>query len=412
MIHTWRTLLGMADSVGRLEVETDVCVIGSGAGGSAAAYRLAKKGKKVTLLETGSFLLPRDFNQREEAMFSRLFYDSGGRRTADFGVRILHGHGVGGSTLHNINLCKRIPDEIVEEWDLPGLSVRELAPFYAEVEDLLRVTDVDQSQMNTANRLFQAGVEKLGYRGGMLRHNRVGCVGSGFCELGCAFDAKMNAAKILIPEFVNAGGQVFANTRVIDLERSGRKIVRARARLVAPDQISRFLGPEVVISAKSFVLACGAIETPALIRRSGLPDRGGLVGTRLYLHPGAAVAGKFSEPVESWKGVPQSYECTEFLDFSHQSAGARRIWIFGGSAHPAGAASFVPGIGEAHAEAMSRYPNLLPLSIMLHDESTGHVQPRAELGVRVDYALNSRDRELMAQGIRETCKILLAAGAT
>ncbi len=49
-------------------------------------------------------------------MLPRLYQDGGGRATEDMGIRVLQGRGVGGSTVHNTNLCKRAPDAILDLW--------------------------------------------------------------------------------------------------------------------------------------------------------------------------------------------------------------------------------------------------------------------------------------------------------
>ena len=51
-------------------------------------------------------------------MLEMLFQEGGGRATDDLAIRILQGRGVGGSTIHNTNLCKRTPDEILDLWKL------------------------------------------------------------------------------------------------------------------------------------------------------------------------------------------------------------------------------------------------------------------------------------------------------
>ena len=90
-------------------VTADLCVIGSGAGGMTAATMAAEAGLKVIVLETGAFVPPAVMTQREEEMIPQLLWANGGRTTRDRGVRLHHGRAVGGSTVHNINLCKRIP---------------------------------------------------------------------------------------------------------------------------------------------------------------------------------------------------------------------------------------------------------------------------------------------------------------
>src|SRR5688500_631095 len=141
------------------KLTTDVCIIGSGAGGSAAAYALARAGRKVLVVESGSFFTPKDFNQREDKMFPRLFYDSGGRRTRNRAIRVLHGHGVGGSTLHNINLCKRPPDELVDGWKLQGFDSKTFKPYLDQVEALLGVSEIPRESRNLNNQILERGVK-------------------------------------------------------------------------------------------------------------------------------------------------------------------------------------------------------------------------------------------------------------
>ncbi len=395
-------------------VHTDVCVIGSGAGGATAAWRLASAGRKVVLLEAGDFLPPQVMSQREDEMLPRLFYSAGGRKTTDRRIRILHGKGLGGSTLHNINLCKRTPDEVLRNWALPGWNARELGDLYGRIEEKLGVVQVAPSQINRFNQVFRRGTETLGYRGGILQHNREGCVGSGFCELGCSFNAKKNALRVLMPEFLQNGGEVYCNVRVSRLrwirEAGLARITGVEASVRADGSAldSDPLAPIDVV-AKEYIIAAGAIETPALLQRSGVPDPHGLVGSRLHLHPGAVAAGVFDEKIECWKGVPQSWECTEFLDF--EKGGDMRAWLVGGSAHPAGMASILPGFGPEHRKAMKQAPYLAPVSVMLHDTSRGRVRADGETGVRIEYELGNEDHRVMVMGLLEAGRVLFAAGA-
>ena len=131
------------DLTADVDLDVDAVVVGTGAGGSIALRELARAGLNVVALEEGAYHTTKDFNQREEDMIPALFQDGGGRTTADMAIRVLQGKGVGGSTIHNTNLCKRTPDEILHLWGsakyrVAGVSPREMQAAFERIEQDLR----------------------------------------------------------------------------------------------------------------------------------------------------------------------------------------------------------------------------------------------------------------------------------
>jgi hypothetical protein len=297
------------------------------------AKEAARHGLSVLVLEAGSHHLPSQMNQREGDMLPRLFYDAGGRGTADGAVMILHGRGIGGSTVHNTNLCKRAPDEVLRHWatdfGCATWTPEAIADDYAAVEAELHVSPLTEADVNRNNAIMRRGVERLGWRGGLLAHNRVGCQRSGFCELGCSYNAKENAAKILIPEALRLGAQIFCDVRVQQIRHDGKKVKGVRAVGVREDGRD---GDELFVNARAVCVAGSAVLSPALLLHSDVPDPYQLAGRSLRLHPGVAVGGCFADPVEAWKGIPQSYECTEKLSFA--PGAADRCWLIPGLCAP------------------------------------------------------------------------------
>jgi len=393
---------------GKTQVKGDVCIVGSGAGGSAAAAYLAAQGKKVIMLEGGSFLMPKDFVQKEEKMFPQLFFEAGGRRTSNRAIRILHGQGVGGSTLHNINLCKRAPDILLDGWHLKDLNAQSLRPFYQQVEKDLMVEKIPEELFNQNNLIFKRGVEALGLQGGGLMHNRQGCHQSGFCELGCSYNAKMNALRVYIPKVIENGGQVLANCRVQKLIWREQKVQGLLAQV--RDAESQQVVGEVEVSADKFILSAGAIETPALMLRSQLPDPYKQIGKRLHLHPGGAVCALFDEQVDFTQGIPQSYECTEYLSFEPGQED-KRIWLVGGSAHPIGVAGLLPAFADEHRQLMQNFNHIASITPMLHDTSCGEISIDSAGDVIIRYEMDQSDRLQFKNGLKAAARILLAAGA-
>lgn len=391
--------------------EADVVIVGTGAGGGMAFRELALQGLRVIALEEGAYLVPRDFNQREDDMLSLLFQEGGARSTRDLSIRVLMGRGVGGSTVHNTNLCKRTPPEILDEWErdyqVSGCTERDLRPVFEEVERLLSVSEIPEHQRNLNNRLLERGVKALGWRGGPLSHNRIGCVGSGFCELGCAYDAKQNTSKVLVPAALATGNAtLIADAKATKIVHEKGRVSGVSAALL--DAKGKVIG-NLQVDAKVVVLAGAAVGSAALALASSLPDPHDQLGRGLRIHPGGVVAGVFDERVDGVYGIPQSYECTEFLDFSPGSD--KRVWITTAFAHPIGAAAIMPGFGASHMSLMRKYAHIGVLTAMVHDETSGRVRLAKDGAPILDYKMLPSDCEQLALGLRKAAEILFAAGA-
>lgn len=397
------------------KLRAEVVIVGLGAGGGMVFHDLAIKGVDVLAVEVGSYFRVEEMTCLEEQMMPQIFAEAGARATEDFGINVMQGRGVGGSTLHNTNLCKRLPKEILAYWEeaygLDGLTGRALDEDFAAVEALLNVHPVPDDQVNRNNALFARGIEKLGYQMGRLSHNRKECKQSGFCELGCPNNGKENVSKVLVPPALKGGGRILADARIDTvLTKNGRAV---GVRGVGIDPGTRRETAPFEIMATRVVLSASATASAAIHKRSRIADPHGLAGTNLHLHPGTPVVGFFDEGdeplVEGWKGVPQAVECTEFLEFG--PGAKKRAWLVSGFAHAGAAAGFMPGFGAEHARLMRKFPRVAVVIVMLHDHAAGRVSPGRGEKVHVFYELDQEEWDQMAMGIREAARILLAAGA-
>ncbi len=382
------------------ELHADLCVVGSGPGGAAAAAMAAEAGLSTVILEAGELVPPSQMNQREEDMLPRLFWEAGARCTPDGRVRIHQGKGVGGSSLHNLNICKRLPVQLQRAWaedrGLRRLTPERWAGLFSEVEAALGVAQVPDDRVNRHNALLDAARRRLGWAGGRLLHNRSGCKASGFCELGCSYDAKNNALKVFIPRAVAAGAKVLDRTHAVRVLRSGERATGVEA--IGPD------GGRITVHAPRICLAASATGTPALLHRSGVPGPDGAVGDSLRIHPAAVVCADMGEEVRAWEGIPQSMEVTEFE--------GRGVWLVPVFAHPMSFAVLCPGHGGPHRAVLERYDRLAAITAMVHDTGTGQVRPAGDTGLKITYEPAAADIAALKFGLERAVDLLREAGGT
>lgn len=383
-----------------------VVVIGTGAGGAVATKELAEAGLDVLALEAGSTFSAEDVDQREETTFPRLYAEGGMRGTRDKSLLVLQGRGVGGSTLHNTGLCFRAPPGVLDRWRREhGLALDGFDRDLETVERHLGVRPVREDEVNPANAMLAKGARALGWRHVRANHNRVDCEGCGYCVLGCAYDKKQGMSLTYVPRALAAGARILADARVERLSRRGG-LWRARGHVVGPDRKPR---APLEVEAEAVVLAAGAIDTPALLLRSGIAR--GTAGASLRLHPSLPVAGIFPEKLRAFRGIPQSILVTEHASFLETGHGG---WVaipaFG---QPAATALMAPSLGREHWEVVRRYEHMSVAAVLLHDETRGRVRP-GWLGVdrpRIDYWPEPAEQRALVAGVRDLARVFLAAGA-
>ena len=378
------------------ELSCEICVIGSGAGGSAAAATLAAAGSDVVLLEAGPHHVPSTFDQREATMMPRLFADAGLAATRDQSIPVMSGRGLGGSTVHNTGLAVPAPRAVLENWAARGGLPVSVDAFEAAQEEVLRrlgARVVDNDEINANNQVLAAGAKDRGLDFVVARHNRDRCSGCGYCMIGCAYNKKRNALFAWLEGGVTDGLRIVVDApvdRIID--RADGAIVRGR---------------DLEVRAKEVVVAASALRTPVLLRRSGFRSRA--IGGNLRLHPFAPVAALFDHRIAAWRGVPQSVLVTGGARFLQ---GGRGGWILmAGAAGPAATAAFVPGHGRDVAGLMARYGHLAFAGVLLHDEGHGSVRARKDGRPEIRSWPRGDDRAGLVEGIRALAELYFAAGA-
>lgn len=401
-------------------LEYDVCVIGSGSGGSILAHALTEEGLRVLVLEEGGYHTRREFDLSEGTAYPMLYQELGNRATDDLAISILQGRSVGGGT--TVNWCSsfRTPERILKRWrdeyGLSALTSEALAPHWDAVEKRLHIQEWPLAAANRNNRLLWDGLEKLGYERGSIRRNVHGCVNLGYCGLGCPIDAKQSMLVTYLPDAVERGLDLLANASVRRLERDGSRIGTARVEIFDP-KLDNPTGRFFTVKAKVFALCAGAINSPALLLRSGL-DGNGRVGKRTFLHPVLVSTALFEEPVNAFYGAPQSVYSHHFVEREPHQIG---YFLEVPPVHPMLAATTLSGFGRQHAEWMSQLPNVQAcLAITVDGLLDPEEEPCGTVSLRgggdpqrlsMQYALGPANWEAFRHAQKEMAKIQFAAGA-
>lgn len=402
------------DLTADVEITCDVCVIGTGAGGAVLAAGLAERGQKVVMLEEGGYVTTEQFDLRETNMFPKLYQERGTRATADLAIAILQGRGVGGSTTINWTTCYRTPDRILAHWQkvhgLEGLDSAALSPHFDAVEQRLSITEWPLALVNPNNRVLVDGCTKLGWEVTPLKRNVKGCVNSGYCSVGCVVDGKQAMHVTYIPDALAAGADLFADTRAVRLETAGERVVAVHAEVL--DTVTgRPTGVSVVVRPKVTAVCGGAINSPALLLRSGLPEGG--VGRRTFLHPVVAMGAEWDRAIEGWAGAPQSAASHQFIDRGPDKIG---FFLECPPMQPMLASTAFIGFGKAKQDKLANLKNLstlIALSVdgLLPGDEGGTVSLRPDGRVRVDYPITAPLVESFREAHDKMARILLAAGA-
>jgi len=388
----------------------DVCIVGSGAGGAMVAREVAAAGRSVVVVEEGAYVRPQEFTQREEQMLERLYAERGASTTLDSTVVVALGRVVGGSTVPGLCVCTRPPRAVLQHWarafGLASLRPAEVEPYFRLAEARASVAPMTTADINPNNAKLQAGAERLGWRWRLLSHNRIQCLGCGFCTLGCTYDRKADALTVHLRAALEHGAVVVPRCRVDRIDVRDGVVGGVQGRFVSAASDTAF---RLTVRAPTVVLAAGAIGSPALWLRSQLPNRAQQVGRHLRLHPQVVMAGEFPDDVGVWDGIPQSVVVEEFIDLDSADAGG--FWLNAFTAHPILAASLLPGIGPAYHDLLGAYRRLALASVTLNERSTGRVDVDASGRASITYHLGDEDRLDLLNGIRRTADLYFAGGA-
>lgn len=388
-----------------LRVECAVVIVGSGAGGATMAVELADAGVDVVMVEEGGYHPTGSFTAQTGRALRTLYRDAGvGVALGRPPVLFSEGRCVGGSTVVNGGMSWRTPARVLQRWaseeDVAAISEREMEPYFARVESRISVALQDPETIGQDMRLLKAGADAKGWKIIPNLRNQLHCAGTNNCTNGCPTGAKRSMLVTSIPRALGRGARLFADCRVERITRSAGTVTGIEGRFARPGGRR---GPRLVVRAAVVVVAGGAVQTPALLARSGLRSASGQLGRNLTMHPNAKVIAFFDEEVTGWKGVHQAYQVREFADDG--------ILLTAVNLPPSLVAMTLPAHGRELGELMADYNHMITAGCLIEDTGTGRVRNLPGLGPQVFYQLSDRDADRVVRGVAHSAELMFAAGA-
>lgn len=383
------------------ELDCDVCIVGSGAGGGVAAAVLAQAGLDVVVLEAGGYHSERDFDGEELAGFNRLYLNGGGMASQDQSIALLAASTLGGTTVVNYTFSFRTPDPVRAEWARFGLDAE--SPAFGRSLDAVceRIgVNVEHNVPSSRDTAVKSGLDRLGWHSESMPRNVRGCRAEvcRLCHYGCQLGAKQSSLNTWLQDAHDAGARILVGTRAERVLGTPGRASGVEARTVD--------GHRVEVRARAVVAACGALQTPVLLKRSGLSNPN--IGKNLRLHPVSVVWGQFDEEIRPWEGMLAGLYSDEHVDMD-DGYGVKYEHV---AIPPSILLSYAPWrSGAQHAELMRALPHTGGVGVLLRDRDGGEVRVGRDGRPIVRWALSDYDRAHLRRGVEGAARITEAMGA-
>lgn len=392
-----------ADCTRPLTDEADFVVLGSGAGGATAAALLAENGFSVILLEEGPWVRTRQFGTDLWGASRRMFRAGGGAVTMGRSMlSLMQGRCVGGSTTINSAIAWRSPAEVLDAWSTEyGLgehvNARRLEAHYEALERELSVRSISDESLGVNSSLLGLAAKKLGYEAHRIQRYDSGCEGTAGCLTGCRHGRKMSMNITMVPRALRAGARLYCNAHAERVEIRGGRAVGVLATLQGREG-----KPTLLVRARRGVLvAASTVQTPNLLRRSGLRNKH--LGEHFQAHPGISIAGTFGDDVRMDYGATQGYNSLHFQQ-------SDRLKFESISLPPELSVARLPGFGKELSERLGQLGKMAIWAVVMRSPTEGRVR-EGWLGERVEYNLSDEDVRRLRKGLQVLSEMLFEVGA-
>ncbi|MDQ3034289.1 MAG: GMC family oxidoreductase [Myxococcota bacterium] len=393
----WLEQVVRAETYEDAEVECEVVVVGTGAGGAVVGRELADRGYAVCFVEEGQ-LHRRDAFTGSSLKTHKEFY-RGGMAVGNNLFPVFMGRLVGGSTAVNGGTCFRTPASVLDRWceelRTDEFTRERMAPYFDRVEDILQVQPAERKHIGKIAEVFERGCDSLGWSHFAIARNAPGCEGTGFCDFGCRTDARRSTNISYVPPALEKGAMLFTGLRA-------ERVLIENGRAVGIEGVAS-TGKRIRVRGRAVVFAGGALPTPLFLLKNGLCNSSGQVGRNVTLHPSGGLSALFDDDIRGPEHIPQGYGSEQFLRDGILLTAAQPDYNYAPIVFSFG--------GRRLMEVMNELQHIASFGILIADEGRGRIAFDVQGSATVLYNLTQGDADRFHRGVVAMGEICWAAGA-